>query len=260
MAQILSKILNQVELANSDYRKKFVETSTSPNDFVTGDASLILSTTPFLPPGDSFVDLPMYPIGLTQQFSANEGIMGQFVPEIGSARKINTAGTASGSGSISRLEIHGTSLAAALFRPTFYFFSTIPELSGTFGNKLFASSSDAEWIKSLCTNGTDLYSADLSSAMDKVIAGGGMNGLLYKLPFGLLEVKRDARQRVCKINYYEQCAIRGQSDGMSAGQFQLQDNFSFEFERKRPLTTAGIFTLSTAQSDGVVSSTYDSDK
>ena len=250
MAQPVSKILNADEMSHADYRKKFVGSTTHPNDFVSADQSLVLSTVPFLPAGDAFVDIPLFPIGLCQQFSVSEGLNGQFIPEVGSTRKVNAAGTAAGSGNITRLEYFGNSLSAVLYRPTFYFMAAVPELADL-SSKIFASTNSNDWLKSICSPDLDLYSLDLSAAMDRVIGDGGLNGLLYKLPFGLIEVKMDARQRVTKINFYEQCALRGQSGGMSAAQFQIADNLSFEFERKRPLLTAGIFSLSTDNSQGL---------
>lgn len=250
MAQPSNKILTEANLAKSDYRDQFVEVVTSPNDYATGDSSLILSTVPFLPEGDIFVDTPVYPIGLTQNFNWSEGLNGNFVPEIGSTRKVNTAGTASGSGSISKLIFHGNSLLASLFRPTFFFMSAVPELAAI-RDKLMTSSSNQDWIKALAIQELDLFGAELGDAVDRVVAPGGMNALMYKLPFGLIELKRDAKQRVLAINYFEQCAIRGNQGGVAAGQFQQSDSISFDFERMRPLTTIGIFSLSADSAQGM---------
>lgn len=250
MAQPSHKILNENNLAKGDYRDKFTEVVTSPNDFATGDSSLILSTVPFLPEGDTFVDTPIYPIGLTQNFNWSEGINGNFVPEIGSTRKINTAGTASGSGSISKLIFHGNSLLASLFRPTFFFMSAVPELKAI-RDKILTSSSNQDWIKALAVQEFDLFGAELGDAVDRVVAPGGLNSLLYKLAFGIIELKRDPKQRVLAINYFEQCAIRGNQGGVGAGQFQQSDSISFDFERMRPLTTIGPFSLSSGAADGI---------
>ena len=71
-----------------------------------------------------------------------------------------------------------------------------------------------------------------------------MNSLLYKIPFGLIEVKRDPRQRVTAINFLEQCMLLGNQSGMSQGQFQMIDSMSFNFERVRALKAVGPFALS----------------
>lgn len=250
MAQPTAKILTENEINADNYRDKFVEVATAPNDFATGDSSIICSTIPFLPAGDSFTDIPMYPIGLTQNFAYNEGVNGQFVPEIGSARKANASGSASGSGSISKLLVHGNSLGASLFRPMFFFMATVDYLSAL-QTKLFTTGSDLNWIKGLAVEGVDLFSVDITDALDHVIATGGLNSVLFKLPFGLIEIKRDARERVVSINFLEQCALRGSQSGLSAGQFQIADNLSFEFERVRPLLVAGPYNLSSVTADGI---------
>ena len=67
---------------------------------------------------------------------------------------------------------------------------------------------------------------------------------MYKIPFGLVEVVRDPRQRSVAINFFEQCALRGTQGGMSAGQFQLIQSVSFEFERIRALSSFGPFNVS----------------
>ena len=253
MAQPSNKIITENNLSTSDYREQWLETATSPNDFATGDATLILSTVPFLPPGTAFTDIPLYPVGLTQSFSWSEGVISQFVPEIGSTRKVNTAGTPQGSGQISKIVYHGNSLVASLYRPTFFFMAAKPDWAALADGVLTGTSS-LDWIKGIATNGIDLFDVELEDALDKVVAMGGMGSNLFKIPFGLIEIKRDAKMRGLSINYFEQCALRGNQGGVSAGQFQVVDSVSFEFERMRPLTAAGFFTLDSNTLDGILGS------
>lgn len=184
MAQPSNRIVNANMLDQADYRDQFIEMVTSPDDYASGESSLILATVPFLPPGMNFTDIPLYPVGLAQSFAYNEGISGQMMPEIGSSRKINTSGSAMGSGSISKLLVHGNSLAACLYRPALAFIkstSSLAELS----EKLIGNSSSG-WVVGLITSGIDLFSADMTSYVDSVVAQGGMNSILYKIPFGLV--------------------------------------------------------------------------
>lgn len=250
MAQPTSRIISEADLTSTDYRKKFVESATSPNDFATGDSSLILSTTPFLTAGDTFTDIPLYPVGLTQSFAWNEGLNGQFLSEIGSSRKTNTAGTASGSGSISKILYHGNSLVASLYRPAILFMLSMPSLAAI-KETFITGSTKLDWIKGLAVQEVDLFSTELNDVLDKVVATGGLNSTLFKLPFGLIEIKRDAKCRVLSINYFEQCVIRGNQGGLNAGQFQVVDSVSFEYERLRPLLAAGPFILSADSAVGV---------
>lgn len=250
MAQPSNRILTADTLAKGDYRNNFVEVATNPNDFATPDASLLLSTVPFLPAGDTFVDIPLYPVGLTQSFQWNEGVNGRMVPEVGSARKTQTVGTAAGNGSISKLIVHGASLVHSLYRPTVAFIKSTETLSND-SKKLFTGG-DTAWIKGLAVAGVDLYDDDsLGEYLTRVISAGGMNSVLYKIPFGLIEVQRDAKQRVIAINYFEQCSIRGNNGGMNAGQPQMASSISFEFERHRTLLAAGPFGLSTEATSGI---------
>lgn len=242
MAQPTSKILTADMLENADFRQQFVEVATHADDFASGETSLILSTVPFLSPGDTFSDIPLYPVGLTQNFSWNEGLSGQFVPEMGSSRKIGVSGNAMGSGSISRLVLHGNSLVAALYRPTIEFIATCDTLKDI--TDRISGDSAKKWILGLSMQGGDIMNSDLTDYVDHVIAQGGMNSLLYKIPFGMIEVQRDPRQRVVGINFLEQCNLRGNQKGLSANQFQLIDSMSFEFERVRPLKGVGPFSLS----------------
>lgn len=241
MAQPTDRILTTNQLDGADYRKQYTEIMTDATDFATADTSLILSTVPFLPVGDSFSDIPLYPVGLTQQVSYNEGLGGQFIPEIGSSRKTGASGTANGSGMISRLAVHGNSLVAALYRPTLLWINQTESLQGI---KDRIAGNDKQWIQGLNTSNLDLWSADLTDYVDHVVAQGGMNSLLYKIPFGLIEIRRDVRQRVTSINYLEQCMLLGDQGGLSAGQFQIMESMSFNYERKRPLKGVGPFTLS----------------
>ena len=241
MAQPTNNILSPAQLDGTDYRKQYVEMATDATDFATADTSLILATVPFLPIGDSFVDVPLYPVGITQNFSYNEGLPSQFVAEVGSSRRSSASGTATGSGQISRLVVHGNSLTAALYRPTLLWIQTCDNLSEYLDR---IAGKDKEWIQGLNGQTINIFSMDVDNYMDKVIASGGLNSLLYKIPFGLVEIKRDPRQRVVAINYLEQCVIMGDQSGMSAGQFQLLDSMSFNYERKRPLKAIGPFSLS----------------
>jgi hypothetical protein len=249
MAQPSSRVITSDRLDKADSRQHFLEMGTHPYDYASGEYSILLSTMPFLAPGDHFADVPIYLIGLTQSFSWNEAPMGQMVPEIGSSRKANTAGTAAGSGVISKIIVHGSSLAASLYRPTLQFILTSETLA-PLRDKLL-SGGDPNWISGLATQDLDLFSAELNAYSDRVIAPGGMSALLYKIPFGLIEVKRDPKNRVVAINYFEQCGIRGNQGGVNAGQFQLADSLSFEFERMRPLRSVGPFVLSDEQADGL---------
>jgi hypothetical protein len=243
MAQPSNRIVSSEQLSKADWRNQFLEVATSADDFASGECSLVLATVPFLPAGDNFVDIPLYPVGLAQSFAYNEGLAGQMVPEIGSSRKINTAGTAMGSGSISKLIIHGNSLVGSLYRPAIAFINSTETLS-VLSSKLVGGGGQAAWIKGLMAQDVDLFSSELTDYVDRVIAQGGLNSILYKIPFGLVEVKRDPRQRVLAINFLEQCGLRGTQSGLNAGQFQMIDQLSFEFERVRPLLAAGPFSLS----------------
>lgn len=243
MAQPSNRIVTSEMLDQADYRDQFIEMATSPDDHASGDTTLILSTVPFLPSGRNFTDIPLYPVGLAQSFSYNEGVAGQMIPEIGSARKISTSGTAMGSGTIAKLAVHGNSLAACLYRPTLAFILSTTTLSDVQA-KLMGSDSYKGWVSGLVSENVDLFSAELSDYVDNVVAMGGLNSLLFKIPFGLVEVKRDLRQRCVSINYLEQCSLRGTQSGENAGQFQIVDNVSFEFERVRPMQAIGPFSLS----------------
>lgn len=241
MAQPTNYILSPEQLDATDYRKQFVEVGTHATDFVTGDTTLILSTVPFYPVGDSFSKMPLYAVGIAQQFSYNEGLPAQPVPEVGSSRRIIASGTASGNGMISRLAFHGNSLVAALYRPVLAFIQSTDSLNDI-ADRIVGT--DKQWIQALNAQNLDLYSADMDAYVDRVIAAGGMNALLYKVPFGLVIVKRDPRQRATSINFLEQCILAGNQDGLSSGQFQVVDSFSFQFERMRPLKAIGPFSLS----------------
>lgn len=241
MAQPTNYILTHDQLDASDYRKQFVENMTDATDYATADTSLVLSTVPFLQVGDSFTNIPLYPVGVTQQFSYNEGLPSQPLAEVGSSRRIIASGTASGSGSISRLIMHGNSLVAALYRPTLIWIKECDSLQDVLDR---IAGSDKEWIQGLNAQTLDLWSTDTTEYVDRVISAGGMNSLLYKIPFGMVEVKRDVRQRVVAINFLEQCLLMGDQSGLSAGQFQLMDSMSFNYERKRPLKAIGPFSLS----------------
>ena len=249
MSQPSNRILTPDMLSRGDYRNQFVEVATNPNDFATADSSLILSTVPFLPSGDHFVDIPIYPLGMTQSFSWNEGMSGRAVPEIGSGRKTMTAGGTMGNGSISKLIVHGNSILMSLYRPTLAFIKSTQTLDAASG-KMFTGGNQ-DWIKGLAAVNIDLYSTGIDDYVTRVIAGGGLNSILYKIPFGLIEIKRDPRQRVLEINFFEQCSLRGKQGGQTAGQPSLTDSLSFEFERHRALLACGPFSLSDEEIGGL---------
>lgn len=241
MAQPVDRILTPEQLSSSDYRQQFVENLTDATDFATADSSLVLSTIPFMPIGDAFDDVPLYPVGVCQSFAYNEGLQGQFIPEIGSSRKVNASGTAMGSGQIQRLSIHGNSLVTALYKPTLLWIKNSKTLS-----KLLEkfSGEDTKWISGLKSQDINIFDDTIDDFVDRVIATGGMNSPLFKVPFGLVEIRRDPRQRVTAINYLEQCALRGDQAGLSAGQFQIAESLSFDYERKRPMKGLGPFAVS----------------
>lgn len=249
MAQPSSKILTVDMLDHSDFRQQFVEVATHADDFATAETSLILATVPFLAAGDSFADVPLYPVGLTQSFTYNESLLGQFTPELGSYRKIGISGSSMGSGTISRLTLHGNSLAASLYRPALIFLGQCESLKDI--TDRIAGTSSKQWIQALSSQDIDLFSANTDEYMDRVIAKGGLNGIMYKIPFGLIEVQRDPRQRVTAINFFEQCMFKGTQGGLSAGQFQLIEGMSFEYERLRPLKAVGPFSLSSDTTKGM---------
>lgn len=249
MAQPTNRILTPSQLEGSDYRNQFVETITDATDFATADSSLVLSTVPFLPVGDAFDDVPLLPIGVTQSFAYNEGLQGQFIPEIGSSRKVSASGTAMGSGTIQRLALHANSLITALYRPTILWIKSSATLSKLLDK---FSGEDANWIKGLNAEDINLFEAsEVDEFVTRVVASGGFNSPLFKVPFGLVEVRRDPRQRVTAINFLEQCTLRGDQTGLSAGQFQIAESLSFDYERRRPLKNLGPFSLSTDELRGM---------
>lgn len=242
MAQPTNRVLTPTAVDSSDYRNQYVEVVTDATDYATADSSLVLSTLPFLAIGNSFSDIPLFPVGICQSFQYNEGLAGQFMPEIGSSRKLGASGTSTGSGMISRLSVHGNSLVAALYRPTLIWIAKTDTLSDVV-NRL--AGTDQKWIQGLNTaNDLNLFSADVDDYVTKVIAPGGMNAGIYKVPFGLIEIRRDVRQRVTAINYLEQCILLGDQNGLQAGQFQIVEGMSFSYERRRPLKAVGPFSLS----------------
>lgn len=241
MAQPVNNVLSPADLDATDYRKQFGEVATSSADFVTADSTLILSTVPFLPIGTSFTDIPLYPVGIVQQISYNEGNPSQFVGELGSSRKVATAGTSVGSGMISRLALHGNALVAALYRPTLIWIQSTDSLTEILDR---ISGDDKQWLSGFVSQDLDLFGAETGDFVDRVVSAGGLSSLLYKIPFGLVEIKRDPRQRVTAINFLEQCIIQGDQAGLSAGQFQVMDSISFGYERKRALKAIGPFGVS----------------
>ena len=110
----------------TDYRNNFVQMKTAPSDFATADATLIFSTYPFLPKGlnPSDSEIILYPVGIAQQVAYNEGVNQQFIPEIGSERKVGVSGTAIVSGQINRLQVHGPSLLTSLYYPSIIFYAS----------------------------------------------------------------------------------------------------------------------------------------
>ena len=249
MAQLDRLRTNEDNLNSHDFRDKHIETISHPNDFTTADATLLFSTYPFLPPGDSFNDIPLHLIGYVQQFGWNEGVPGVMLGELGSDRRSNTAGSSTGQASITRIQTHGNSLAAALYRPSFYYYMAHPSLDGI-RRRLFTGGGEPEWLKGLASDGVNMYTADLSDHLEKVIAMGSTNSLLYKLPFGIIAVRQDPKQRVTGITFFEQCALRSIQNSFSAGQFQIYDNVSMEYERSRPMLSVGDFMLSDADMVG----------
>lgn len=241
MAQPVGRILTPEELNNSDYRNQFVENITDATDFATADSSLVLSTIPFIPPGDSFDTIPLNPVGVCQSFAYNEGIQGQFIPEVGSSRKVSASGTAMGSGQIQRLSMHGNSLITALYKPTIAWIKASETLSKLI-DKL--SGEDANWIAGLKAQDINLFDDGIEALTEHVVANGGMNSPLFKIPFGLVEIRRDPRQRVTAINFLEQCSLRGDQAGLQAGQFQIAESLSFDYERRRPMKGLGPFAVS----------------
>jgi hypothetical protein len=249
MAGPSSKVITSSNIAQHDYRDKFLETVTHPNDFATADASLIFSTFPFLPAGTAFADIPLSLLGLTQNFNWNEGATTQYVPSVGTYRTLGVSGKAQGSGMISKLTLHGNSLVTALYRPTFAFMQAVTEFDNA-ADKIFSVDSDTDWIKGLLSADLDIYAAELDDLTNNVIATGGLDSLLYSIPFGLVAVKNDARNKTVAIDYFEQCLVMGVQDGMTAAQFQLSDSVSFGFERRRGLTVLGSFTLNGDSNQG----------
>lgn len=241
MAQPTGRVLTPEQMEATDYRNQFVENVTDATDFATADSSLVISTIPFLPAGDSFDDVPLYPVGICQSFSYNEGLQGQFIPEIGSSRKIGGSGSTMGSGQIQRLSLHGNSLLASLYRPTVAWIKASKTLSKLLDK---FSGENANWISGVKAQDISLFDESLDNYVQRVIAAGGLNSPLFKVPFGLLEIRRDPRQRVTAINYLEQCSLRGDQAGLSAGQFQIAEAVNFEYERKRPLKGIGPFVVS----------------
>ena len=250
MAQPSTQVITADQLDKTNWKNQFLEVATSPDDFATGESTIIVSTVPFLAPGSNFTDVPLYPVGLAQNLAYSETVAGSMIPEIGSIRKTNTAGSSMGSGNITRLLIHGNSLIAALYRPTLQFIKNSQTLS-PLADTTSSSSNNINWISGLISDGFSLYDAATTEEIDRVVATGGMNSVLFKIPFGLAEIKRDPRQRVIAINYFEQCSLRGNQGGTSAGQFQVVESLSFEFERMRSLMGLGPFVLDNTNSTGV---------
>ena len=248
--QPINMITTSKNMHKSDHRNNYQELLTHPFDITSGDATQIIATVPFLPAGEYFMNIPANMVGVCQQFGINETLPGTMLTHMGTSRKVGVSGNTQCMGSMTRLQIHGNSLVTALYRSTFYYILEHPELQHIL-NRLFTTGAEPEWIKGINSNGFNPFSSDLSSHLDKVIATGSLTSMLFKFPFGLIIVKKDQKQRVTDIKFLEQCHIRGQNEGVSAGAFQMYDSLTFEFERVRPLTCFNNYSLSKQEAVGL---------
>lgn len=189
-----------------DFINKVVQFDDDPNNFASGEATILFSGPPiYMNPAEGFSNL-LVPIGAVQGFQDNEQMNRQPVPELGSRLKRSAYGMGTVQMSIARVLTYHSNLRHALY-------AWISKLDDVPDEFLFAPGEE------------DSPGAAHFTTMDSD---------LMRVPFGLLLVTISAGGSRISREYFERCGLLNAGKASQAGAATISEQVSIEATRKVP--------------------------
>lgn len=214
--QELQKFLYDVATtaADTNFFKKVVEFNNDPNDTVSAEASLLLVTRPTLKAFENIAtsatefNSHMFLLGGVMNFSPNESKQIVPIKEIGSARKRLVPGPTQYSASLSRLLTGHSNIKYALYQ------------------WLFTINKEMKLVRAPGPNNNSHFS--------------GFESEIYKIPFGIINLKATAGGDVVGADFLERCFLNSVNIGQSAQSPVVAENISFMITRIIPIISGYV--------------------
>lgn len=198
--------------ANTNFFKKVIEFNNDPNDTASTEASLLLVTKPTL---KSFEQVnannfssEVFLLGGVMNFSPNESKQIVPIKEIGSARKRLVPGPTQYSASLSRLLTGHSNVRYALYQ------------------WLFKLNKTLSLVRAPGPNNNSHFS--------------GFESEIYKIPFGMINLKATAGGDVIGADFLERCFLTSVNIGQSAQSPVIAENISFMITRIIPVISGYV--------------------
>lgn len=212
-------------LQDWDFENYHVSADVDTTKFISADSTLIAAGPKTL---SDMGNATVYPLGLAENFSINEGRQIQRIFEIGSALSYFIVGRALGSLTLAQVYFNGPALESMLYaayniKPKKNNFTEIGSLLDTSNEEI-----------------------RLNTSPGNVLPGGkGFNSVslfsdLFRHPFGLLMYHKDSDGNPVGGLYFEQAYISGKQLATTAGAIVLAVGVGIEYTRSRPVEATAI--------------------
>lgn len=229
--------------------KTHVQGGLREGNFLNGQFILLCAGPPFFSSLANTENIPVYPIGLTQNVALSQNKAISRIFEIGSDRSYFISGRSVGQLSLGRVVYHGPSLLRALYA---YYNTETDTSPGSYQIDSLADAASSHGIAPFAAGGEGEVSAGLHSV--KIPPGYGNMFLnlasdLFSQPMGLFLVFKDnAGNNVASV-YLDQCYVPQHSIAVDAQGLIIQESVGIQYERMQPVKMAQIKLLSHVLSD-----------
>lgn len=244
-----------------------------PGNFISSQFAVLCAGPPFLRnlggvQGNlgAAQSLPVYPLGIVQQFSLgqNKNISRFF--EIGSDRSYFISGRSMGQVSLGRLSFHGPSLLRALY--AYYNTENSSEPNSYKVRSLFDTSAGANPFgvapfrngqankEAQLDVGAPLHSVKIPPGYDNFFIN--LASDLFSQPMGLLFVLKDNEENTYGAFYLEQCYVPSHSMGFDAQGLIVSESVAIQYERLVPVKMNQLSLIQDVggQSNGFIADSF----
>ncbi|MEM5810440.1 MAG: hypothetical protein QXP66_00895 [Candidatus Aenigmatarchaeota archaeon] len=215
-------------LTDWDFENFHVDLRLDPTLFISSDSTLVAAG-----PRSFSTSLVVYPIGVIENFSMNEGRQLQRIYEIGSALSYFVVGRALGSITIAQVYFNGPALVSALYaafkivdkkNPSL---EILPLVEGNETNEIKVNTMPGKALTKDPYRNRGFYAATLFSD-------------LFRHPFGLLLYHRDSVGNPVGGLYFENAYVSGRQLATTAGAIVIAEGVGIEYTKSIPVEAAAV--------------------
>tara|TARA_B100000886_G_scaffold306060_1_gene238194 strand:- start:5345 stop:6121 length:777 start_codon:yes stop_codon:yes gene_type:complete len=220
-------------------------------NFLNGQFILICAGPPFFNQLNlSGQNVPVFPIGLTQNVALSQNKAISRIFEIGSDRSYFISGRSVGQLSLGRVVYHGPSLLRALYA----YYDTADEgfEQGAFGVKPLVAGAGGinpftEGTESTTHSG--LHDVKVPPGYDNMFMN--LASDLFSQPLGLMLIFKDNQENTVSTVYLDQCYVPQHSIAVDAQGLIIQESVGIQYEKMVPVKSINVTTI-----DGILADDF----